>query len=107
MTTSEKLQAIKFRCEALLETASERTPGEWEPCSEGVASARGYLHTACDPHNAAFIASCAGPAEAGWRATIAAIDECLRYPFGLDDQTNLNPCSAIADEIITAWEGLV
>ena len=98
MTTTEKLQAIKARCEALLETASKRTPGEL------ISGVHFCAHSISDD---IFIASCAGPAEAGWRATIAAIDECLRYPFGLDDQTNLNPCSAIADEIITAWEGLV
>jgi hypothetical protein len=84
MTTTEHLSRIRARCVELLEIASKRTPGEWsthrhpdgEPIGVGGDEFCGspsvcYLN-ACA--NSDFIASCAGHAEAGWAATIAAID---------------------------------
>jgi hypothetical protein len=52
-------------------------------------------------NDADFIASCAGPAEAGWRATIAAIDG-LAKDKALETQGKR---SAIAG-ILTAWSHL-
>ncbi len=92
MNTQERLSRIRARCVELLEIASKRTPGKWiaVPLSnsrcdvmkfsggtlikiirgnDGCASFR----EAATP-DGVFIAACAGPAEAGWKATIAAID---------------------------------
>jgi hypothetical protein len=78
MNTQEHLNQIKAKCQELLAIAEKRTAGEWEAdgifvdcldIDECVASA-----TTVD-EDATFIASCAGAAEAGWKATIAAIDE--------------------------------
>lgn len=98
MNTIEHLNKIKAKCEQLLAIAEKRTPGEWVKCEHSwqetsilTESRKGERHTALlsipdDEEqqeileslmdaNATFIVSCAGPAEAGWRSTIAAIDE--------------------------------
>ena len=90
MNTTEHLERIKARCEQLLVIAERRTHGEW---INGGRYDLDYVHNRDDAfctmstHNAAFIASCAGPAEAGWRATIAAIDDILPY-LQEDDATD-------------------
>jgi hypothetical protein len=89
MTTTEKLQAIKAHCEALLETASKRWTGEL------ISGVHFCAHNISDD---IFIASCSGPAEAGWRATIAAIDILLELP---SPDSNL-----VLSKIITAWSHL-
>lgn len=87
MTKLEHLQRIRAKCVGLLEIASKRTPGEWieDACCcyskcqfnlDGKAESRPIVEAY--PRNTAFIAACAGRAEAGWRATIAAIDFILR-----------------------------
>jgi hypothetical protein len=57
-------------------------------------------------NNAMFIASCAGPAEAGWRATIAAIDLIL-----LDEPLYVgyfhSENELMSFKIVAAWEGLI
>lgn len=83
MTPTEHLSRIRAKCVELLEIASKRTPGKWDthnhpdglPIGVGGSEFCGspsvcYLNA---PANSDFIASCAGSAEAGWRATIAAI----------------------------------
>ena len=91
MTPTEKLERIKLRCQQLLAIAEKRTKGKWAVCSpipfvtgeepkhsvHGPPSDFMYLQNVSD---AQFIAACAGPAEAGWRATIAAIDDSIRQP---------------------------
>lgn len=113
MTTSEHLQRIKAKCEQLLELAAKRTPGKWAKNTykphvagesathsvDGPPSDYMYLQEESD---ASFIASCAGPAEAGWRATIAAIDSLLFI------QSTAQPlleeyCTKKLDAILTAW----
>ena len=93
MTTTEHLNAITAKCRELLAIAEKRTPGTWttgkgnktvrEAANTGAYSfiARTHLAGGFCPRedsekvtNAAFIAACAGSAEAGWRATIAAIE---------------------------------
>jgi hypothetical protein len=77
MNTQEHLNLIKAKCQELLAIAEKRTAGKWEQDhlyvdtddNNDLIKAEGNIN------NATFIASCAGPAEAGWRATIAAIDE--------------------------------
>ena len=88
MNDTERLQAIRAKCAQLLEIASKRTPGEWE--AEGTTvwwhDPERESSSICDTvsradfSDAAFIAACAGPAEAGWRATIAAIDFAESMP---------------------------
>ena len=80
MTTKEHLTKIKEKCEQLLELATKRTPGKWLDKTQFVAQlderTGGYSVKVCGTNyqkDTSFIASCAGPAEAGWRATIAAI----------------------------------
>ena len=124
MTTTEKLERIKARCQELLEIAEKRTPGEWNRWSNGRTVQVGIsANPAIKPcivgwpgfdscgltifrqkQNAKFIAACAGSAEAGWRATIAAIDLVLRETSGY---TPFNSWDRLASEIIAAWEGQV
>lgn len=83
MTPSQlkHLKLIDAHCERMLAIAEKRTPGEWGTnegqfvCDENHGIAECY-HRDPDENdrNAAFIASCAGNAEAGWRATRATID---------------------------------
>lgn len=105
MNTKERLKRIKEKCRELLAIAEKRTPGKWSHwpthwaggnnstqydgknnCpwvsaeeSPAIEVARinpkGVYTQGFPMGNAAFIASCAGPAEAGWRATIAAIEQ--------------------------------
>jgi len=97
MNTTEKLQLIRAKCVELLAIAEKRTPGEW------VCGGRydlDYVHNQDDAfcvmstHNALFIASCVGHAEAGWRSTIALIDHIVRHEF-----TGGN----IESTILSAW----
>jgi len=81
MTTDEHLKRIRARCVELLENGKKRTQGRWEHRAERVALWLGdechggdWIDGDMTEHDALFIASCAGPAEAGWKATIAAID---------------------------------
>lgn len=93
MTTTDHLQRIRTKCMELLEIASKRTPGKWvhrqgEYCSHWISRADNLSNIAEIPtassytaseisENAGFIASCADSAEAGWKATITAIDWIL------------------------------
>ena len=122
MNRTEHLNAIVAKCRALLALDKKRTDGEWSvlrdaPDGQGqllivsnhdtnegedawrVAAITNHCgEPIATEHNAAFIAACAGSAEAGWQSTIAAI-EGLRginayYPH-LADGT--------LDAIIAAW----
>lgn len=100
MTTAQldHLRAIDAHLAKLLDIAAKRTPGEWDNENgpyvyahiEGGRSNGEYimqvycgngagkpLSRSQNTFNAAFIASCAGNAEAGWRATRAAIKGLL------------------------------
>jgi len=103
MNTTELLERIKAKCKELLATAEERTPGKWSSTEHLCFNATQPLGVRLDTGdnrrdfaNAAFTASCGGPAEAGWRATIAAID-------GLDDVDEARGYQSIAKAIIAAW----
>jgi len=98
MTPEAKLQRIRAKCVELLEIAEKRTPPEFVmPTGYVGLNNKGEHYRAGWHHGAAkyadYIVSCAGSAEAGWRATIAAIDNLL------DD--------GMADAIIAAWEGQI
>jgi hypothetical protein len=119
MTTTEHLQLIKAECERLLAIAEKRTQGEWE-CEEGTSNIKTvWNQMKCliaqvkhmtllwhEDHNcssreafanATYIAACAGRAEAGWRATIAAINM-----IQLREYSHLEPYPITA-HIIAAW----
>ena len=117
MTTEEHLQRIRARCTELLAIAEKRTPGRWRASKgawTGMWSVSG-VDTVCDlsyeddhasieyPNdgaNATFIASCAGPAEAGWKATIAAINDIVvRKQF----DGGAFPTCAVTSGILAAW----
>jgi hypothetical protein len=133
----KKLQAIKAKCQEMLAIAEKRTPGKWDDRWNGVFVENGKdyrypstLLTVCYssaatrgedvwPQNSAFIASCAGPAEAGWRSTIAAIDDWLDLFHEMDAYADGAPdapphdrlCNSTAHfaqrsmaRIISAWE---
>lgn len=106
MNTEEHLDKILAFCRSRLALAAERTPGAWlvkqrgehgkgirivyrigeryrgEDVCGGVAEILEY-QSSREPKdqrnqaNAAYIAACAGAAEAGWRATIAACEMML------------------------------
>jgi hypothetical protein len=83
MTTTEHLEKIKAKCVELLALAEKRTPGKWKLGhmprdiygTDGLpVASTAYPHTT-QPRDqrigmadAAYIAACAGAAEAGWRA---------------------------------------
>jgi hypothetical protein len=119
MTTAEKLQAIKARCEALLETASKRTPGEWEHSgANGIHKRMSSHYATCmattdgenRQNNAAFIASCAGPAEAGWRYSLKQATNLLKYHDAIHSEGSRQNAAVEwamdAKEIIAAWSYL-
>jgi hypothetical protein len=89
MTQKEHLKKIKAKCQKLLEIAEKRTAGAWntqtlsyrvQTNEGGIGKYVAEMMTDTSHErdsDATFIASCAGAAEAGWRATIAAIDQIL------------------------------
>jgi len=116
MSTEEHLNKIVAKCRELLAIAEKRTPGKWmtierhvvkESDDDVVASADGdFMSAEMDERNAAFIANCAGPAEAGWRATIAAIDMLQKDYESLNDAGNKDGMRVIQwrmAKIIAAW----
>jgi hypothetical protein len=124
MTNTETLNAIADKCRANLALAEKRTPGEWKRAGELATHITCYRsrnsgNMICDlpdtspdcnqyAPNAAFIAACAGAAEAGWRATIAAIEAVRRHsnessPFTVAEHWTCE----VSRAIIAAWEGLL
>lgn len=113
MTQQEHLQLIRAKCLELLELAKRRTPGRWrqgddnhEGFSIGGSGEHYYKllwNNGQGPHDAAFIASAAGPFEAALASTVAAIDCILDcYPGGNVESRSLN-AKAMVDRIITSW----
>lgn len=94
----DKLRRIDAHLANLLSTAEKRTPGGW--VSTSASMRHGYkgrdLTAVCfvsykdreDESNAAYIASCAGNAEAGWKATRAAIAAAMQL-----QGISLSPCN--------------
>ncbi len=119
MTTEEHLNKIVAKCRELLAIAESRTPGKWYRDRSGalkgdvrcessqwiaMTSFCGNSNRGGLPHqdaNAAFIASCAGPAEAGWRATIAAIDQIKSLKKGTPTWEWVG--APMQRDIIAAW----
>lgn len=121
MTTKEHLDKIVAKIDQLLELAEKRTQGAWESSGVFVDHINQYNCIATsntDEEDADFIAACAGPAEAGWRATKAAIEGWLGlfvYMNGFADgapdaSAHDKLCNEIASiaktniqQIIAAW----
>jgi len=114
MTTEEHLKKIVVKCRELLEEkAAKRTPGKW---TFGVRYI--FAHDTCDEvakcpfveqgerdswmTNASFIAACAGSAEAGWRATIAAIS-WIKTAYISAYAPEREEAERVSSEIIAAW----
>lgn len=102
MTTDEHLDLILAKCRALLALAEKRTPGEWSK-HPNIAINRWQITTGryncaevLTEGNAGFIAACAESAEAGWRATIAAIE-------GLRNNGGWMNNDRVISIILTAW----
>ncbi len=84
LTTEEHLNKIVARCRTLLALAEKRTPGRWgneTPSYRAYAMSGRHCVAEMMTHtshqrdsDAAYIVACAGAAEAGWKATIAAIE---------------------------------
>ena len=108
MTTTEKLQRIRSKCVELLEIAEKRTRGKWGTDGHEVVGIeqRPICNVSWTVHregNAAFITACAGPAEAAWKSTIAAIDgltAILKLGPGV---TDYSVAQHTATHIISAW----
>jgi hypothetical protein len=132
MNTTEKLTKIRAKCVALLETAKQRTPGKWRVESSYIGNgSAGCISAGLNSYgdgpaaypigrlaenelkepDSAFITACAGPAEAGWRATIAAIEICFRLEdvrYGWDGDCGASAhAESLADQIIAAWENQI
>lgn len=120
MTREEHLNKIVSKCRELLAIAEKRTPGEWKQgkdrsVSHMIYGQIGRLAESIGGEvnrtnaNSAFIASCAGPAEAGWKATIAAIEGLLRISASEVSADPYEACNhpseadEILDTIISAW----
>jgi len=107
-TTTEHLDKIVAKCRANLALAAKRTPYRWSVeeyhakktlCVSGYTCAEAFADTIEQAeNNAAYIAACAGAAEAGWRATIAAI-ESLRLIHAHTTDWGLRGLEAI----VAAW----
>ncbi len=117
MTKEEHLQRIVAKCRELLAIAEKRTPGEWKQgkdrsVSHMIYGQIGRLAESIGGEvnrtnaNSAFIASCAGPAEAGWKATIVAIEralECESWDGQIKVKYIRQDADAILDSIVAAW----
>lgn len=129
MNKEERLKAIRAKCVELLAIAEKRTPGDWQwvghswsddsvYCGdqrivgasirdEATESNQHKLESEMDG-NTTFIAACAGTAEAGWRATIAAIDAIERIQNNPGATTSIeSTCGMSIELILSAWEGVV
>lgn len=125
MNTQKKLNRIKEICTANLEIAAKRTPGEWKtgktctsiPAVFPDGTAKGNSSLAMfgiykpgedidelenQKNNSTFISSCAGPAEAGWKATVSAIEHILTTREETSTWEFL--AKPLAKSIISAWE---
>lgn len=109
MTQTEHLKLIRARCVELLEIAEKRTPGEWYVNQYHIGilarhNRSSQVAKADFSYDAAFIASCAGPAEAGWRSTITMIDSVFQMRKHVKHVREvMMAASLIEDDILAAW----
>ena len=103
MTTTEHLQKIKAKCEQLMAIAEKRTPGKWQPATETIWTDSECIAGDMTYDDTQFIASCAGHAEAGWRATSAACKSLLARICSDCQCGAYDSALAEAKSIIAAW----
>jgi hypothetical protein len=122
MTQKEHLKKIKAKCQKLLKIAKNRTTGKWNVIYKerttgsyslsttyipyivagGSNLAEGWESDEKDAYDFEFIASCTGPAEAGWRATILCVAMILDQLDSMDVFVR-NSAKTDAATIIAAW----
>lgn len=117
MDKQEHLNRIRAKCLANIALAEKRTPGKWKAESaeidwSKVTGPDGHSLAMCHPSiadrakgklkgDSAFIAACAGPAEAGWRSTLAAIEQIQTMR---QDTTSWDFIGRpLTDSILAAW----
>lgn len=109
----EHLRATDAHLGRLLDIAAKRTPGEWEvdqavtwDQSRGINPQIVQRNAYLTADDATYIASCAGNAEAGWKATRAAIAAALQL-----QAVSLSPCNGgscmVATDAEDTLEGAV
>ena len=127
MSPEEHLNRIVAKCRELLAIAEKRTPGKWSVSHSDknglhkIESKLVFVSSDTFEEDAVFVANCAGPAEAGWRATIAAIEGRKNCPScggcGITDgwvpsysnpdnsggHPEAAPCCTHLKDIIAAW----
>jgi len=116
-TQLDHLKLIDAHLERLIGIASKRTPGEWELTYEGGNGGASFPRI-IDPGDCAasaaevsiedafFIAACAGNAEAGWRATRAAIAtalDCESWDCMIKEMYIRQDAEAILESILAAF----
>lgn len=113
----DHLRRIDAHLANLLSTAEKRTPGEWEAkhYEGGLQSAVKAqmdiprLVSTCEwnaEDDATYIAACAGNAEAGWRATRAAIAtalDCESWDAMIKEMYIRQDAEAILESILAAF----
>lgn len=113
MTQEEHLNKIVAKCRELLAIADKRTQGDWcvshanNHGLHAIESKQIFISSNAFEDDAAFIANCAGSAEAGWRATIAAIEALRSIQNVAWNGVEMHPCGMDAAQdvkkIIAAW----
>lgn len=124
MNTTEHLELILAYCRRCLAIAEKRTPGMWDSVEHRAyhtsyivrgGAAKNQLSQCFNwqdngfdirsKDNAAFIATCAGAAEAGWRATIASIEgiETVLHYGCFIEKTDVNDLNKVLTEILAAY----
>lgn len=112
MTQTDHLQLIRARCVELLEIYSKPKPDAFHCCpkchrpmNEGNSPNSSECTETDDEEGVceayAKLASCAGAAEAGWLATVAAVDAALA---SIDDLQGEMPYNIkMCEKLISAW----
>lgn len=111
-TQIEHLRKIDAHLERLLAQSSKRTPGKWthNPSSERVITAEtsdpldaviwtGDIGGFTETEDGNFVASCAGNAEAGWKATRAAIADWLNLYNATEGYADGAPDASAHDKL--------
>jgi len=123
MKQEQKIERIRAKCQKILELGKLRTQGRWDICTTRYQQP-GYpyavLHYADKPEgndvisahvrgesNAAFIASCAGTAEAMARSTLVALHRIIimrdSMQVGVDRIELWDECNLLIDCILESW----
>ena len=105
----DKLRRIDAHLANLLATAEKRTPGEWKAATETVWTRHERICGDAETDDCAFIAAAAGNAEAGWRATRAAIAtalDCESWDAMIKEMYIRQDAEAILESILAAFPNI-